>query len=119
VNPAESLTIAGSFDEAPGAIAMGAGALARRRDDLVCHEIDGEAVLYDHALHTTYRLNATCYLVWRLCDGLRDADAIAGEIVRVYGIDPARALVDVESAIAHMTGAGIMTDGSGHGCDGG
>lgn len=48
-----------------------------RRPGICCHELDGEAVLYDAAHHAVNYLNATAYYIWQNCAG----DATAQELL--------------------------------------
>jgi hypothetical protein len=40
-----------------------------RRGHLECHELDGEAILYDLAHHALHYLNTSAYAIWLACDG--------------------------------------------------
>ena len=57
-----------------------------RRTDLLVHELDGEALLYDAGRADTHRLNQTAFLIWQRCDGSRDATRIAAELVDAYDV---------------------------------
>lgn len=51
-----------------------------RRDDLLIEELDGELVVYDLRAHQVSCLNPAAAVVWRLCDGARDASQLAAEL---------------------------------------
>ncbi len=79
----------------------------RRRDELLLEEIEetGEVVLVDSAGDRAAVLNPTAAAVWLLCDGTRDAAAIASEIVETLGGKaPAReqVLADVERCLRDL-----------------
>lgn len=84
----------------------------RRREGLACHELDDEAVLFDNAFTNTYRLNATAYRVWRLCDGGRTVGAIARELTNHYAVTKSQALADVVRAIDEMASVGLVVAGT-------
>lgn len=78
------------------------------RDDLDCHELDGEAILYDHTFNTTYRLNETGYLIWKHCDGSADAERIARLLTASYDVPESVARADVQETIATMNKEGLL-----------
>ncbi len=80
----------------------------QRRQDLICFELDDEAVLYDNAFNTTCRLNATAYVIWKLCDGLGDVTAIAEQLSRRYDVSAAQARQDVRNALGQMFADGLL-----------
>lgn len=88
-------------------------AAPRRRGDLHCHLLDGEAILYDAAFNTTYRLNDTAYRVWRLCDGERDLNAIAHRVCEIYCVEMAQATEDVHTLVDQMRAQGLLRDAEG------
>jgi hypothetical protein len=49
-------------------------------DDLVVQEFTDEVLIYDLQNNKAYSLNETSTLIWRLCDGTKDAGQIASEI---------------------------------------
>ena len=80
----------------------------RRREDLDCHELDGEVILYDHAFNTTYRLNETGYFIWKSCDGSADPQRIARLLTTKYDIAESVARADVQETIATMFKEGLL-----------
>lgn len=88
--------------------ASGIGTRPLRRLDVVCIPIDGEAVLYDDATTTTFRLNATGFRIWRLCDGRNTVDDVVESIRATYDVGESTARVDVGAAVAEMARTGII-----------
>lgn len=88
----------------------------RRRADLTYEEIEetGEFVVVDPADQKARVLNPTMGAIWILCDGTRDAEAIAGEIVEALGraAPPRpRVLADVERCLGELRGEGLVEAG--------
>lgn len=81
-----------------------------RRDDLDCHEIDNEAVLFDPAFDTTARLNATAFFIWRSCDGRSTVESIADKLVEAFDVAPSIAAHDARIAIDDLWACGLLTD---------
>ena len=75
----------------------------RRRSDLVVHDLDGEAVLYDPRANLTHRLNGSGLFIWRHCDGSHTADGIVTALTQTYDVAPEVARRDVVCAIEQMT----------------
>lgn len=73
-----------------------------RQTDLLHHELDGEVLLYDADRRVTHRLNETAYFIWRHCDGMLDAPAIAARLVQAYDVNQDRAEQDVADALRQM-----------------
>jgi coenzyme PQQ synthesis protein D (PqqD) len=59
----------------------------RARAELAVAEIDGEAVVYDEALHRLHHLNHTAALVFELCDGRTTIVEMAEEIGDAFETD--------------------------------
>jgi hypothetical protein len=55
--------------------------------ELAVAEIDGEAVVYDEALHRLHHLNHSAALVLELCDGRTTVVEMAEEIGDVFEMD--------------------------------
>lgn len=84
---------------------------ARRRADLVVEELAGgaETVLVDARGGVVVSLNPTAAAVWYLCDGARDAAAIAREIAQALpGADLAQVQKDVEATLSMLAGRGLL-----------
>jgi Coenzyme PQQ synthesis protein D (PqqD) len=78
------------------------------RTDLICHEIDGEAVLYDAVYDVTYRFNATGYTIWKSCNGRRTIEDIAHQLADKYDVSREAAREDVSAAIDQMWRDGLL-----------
>lgn len=67
-----------------------------RRKDLIVHELDGEALVYDRFLTNTHRLNSTALYIWQQCDGRHNLRDIAKRLSEVYEVtmEDAREHVD-------------------------
>jgi len=94
-------------------------AAPRRREELRCHEMDDEAVVYDVAHHAVHYLNRTAYQIWTLCDGRRSVEAIADIMATRYGlrdpVDQERLRADILRTIEDLERNGLFdaADGSG------
>ena len=82
----------------------------KRRDDLVFHELDGEALVYDTRSGAVHRFNAITLFVWNACDGLHTTGDIAHEVTERYAIDSGQALVQVEWVVEQLTKWGLLQD---------
>ena len=66
-----------------------------RRTEIIVHELDSEGLLFDRTSGDTHQLNQTALLVWRACDGSRDAHQIAERLTEVYE-------VSIQDAVRHV-----------------
>ena len=82
--------------------------LPLRRDDLVCEELDGEAVVFDPQCGGVHRFNAATLLVWELCDGAHTTAAIAEVVAARYAIDPDEARVYIERVVEQLRERGLV-----------
>lgn len=73
-----------------------------RQTHLVCHELDGEGLLYDPQRGITHRLNGSALFIWQSCDGQKTTDSIAGELMRTFDVDADTAEGDVRKALEQM-----------------
>ncbi|HRH43001.1 MAG TPA: PqqD family protein [Pyrinomonadaceae bacterium] len=48
--------------------------------DVIVQELDGEILIYDLGNNKVFCLNETSALIWQLCDGKKDVDAISSEL---------------------------------------
>ncbi len=60
--------------------------LPEQRGDLVLHELDDEAVVYDPLTANTHRLNATALEIWKQCDGSHRAADIAARLTDLFEV---------------------------------
>ena len=70
-----------------------------RRDDVVVHEHDSEAVISIPADGSTYHLNPTACFVWEQCDGRSTTREIAQQLADAYDVKFDKALNDVEELV--------------------
>jgi len=89
---------------------QGAAARPRRRLDLIQHELDGEALIFDPQSQDTHRLNETALFVWRLCDGTNDLSAMAKAVAHRYDVDERGAARHVERLCVELDGLGLLQD---------
>lgn len=80
----------------------------KRRDDVVIHEIDGEAILYDPRTGNSHRLNVTALDIFQCCDGAATAARVAESLSHRYdeSIDVLREQVRV--AIDALDARGLL-----------
>jgi PqqD family protein of HPr-rel-A system len=50
-------------------------------------EVEDGLMVYDEETDTVHHLNRTAAVILRLCDGTRNAEAIAAEVAEVFGLD--------------------------------
>ncbi|MEE9296365.1 MAG: PqqD family protein [Phycisphaerae bacterium] len=81
---------------------------ARRRDDLICHELGKEAVVYDDASNTLYSLNETSYFVWRRWGVTPEIEAVTRQLTEVFDVSEDHARADVRKTIAQMLENGLL-----------
>lgn len=84
------------------------GFAARRRPDVAWVELDGEVVVYDAAERTSYLLNATAGLIWRLLDGDDTLEGLADDLAEAFGADAAMVRADVVAAVADLGRQGLL-----------
>jgi len=64
-------------------------------DGLDVNEVEDGLIVYDERTDRVHYLNATAAIVFTLCDGERDRDAIARAVAAAYGVgEPLGAEVD-------------------------
>ena len=63
---------------------MGTSAHPRAADGLDVNEADDGLVVYVEATETVHHLNRTAAVIFGLCDGTRDASAIAAEVAALF-----------------------------------
>jgi hypothetical protein len=82
----------------------------RRRNNVTFTEIEetGEAVLFIPAEQRAVVVNATAAIVWLLCNGERDAAALAAELGTATG--KAIPVDDVRSILDQLTAEGVLTE---------
>lgn len=85
-------------------------AIPVRRGTIRCHELDGEAVLYDPAHHAVHYLNGTAYLIWQHCDGRRNTQALLEDLTQQFECDepPADLQPQILAGLAHLVENGLV-----------
>ena len=82
--------------------------LRLRAGDLHWREIDGEVIALEARGSTYVAANGAGTLLWRALAEGTTPEALADELVRVYGIDRARAAEDIEHFLAQLTDQGLL-----------
>lgn len=82
------------------------------RRDVVPHELDEEAFLFDPRNGTSHHLNSTALSVWRQCDGLRTTRQIAEMQVNEFEVELEIAQDHVEQLVLSLAEAGLLEWGS-------
>ncbi|HET8757873.1 MAG TPA: PqqD family protein [Solirubrobacteraceae bacterium] len=83
----------------------------RLRDaDLHWREIDGEVIALEGRGSTYLAANGAGTLLWRALVTGTTREALADELVRAYGIDPARATADADQFIAALAEQGLLAE---------
>jgi hypothetical protein len=59
----------------------------RKTTQLEVNEADDGLVVYDPTRDMVHHLNPSAAMIFELCDGTRDADAIAGLLGEAFGLD--------------------------------
>ena len=81
-----------------------------RRDDIVIHELDGEAVLYDERSGAVHRFNETALTVWKACDGSRRVSEISRGLAQRYALGSGEARSEVEKVIRELRAKGLLIE---------
>ncbi|HOA73834.1 MAG TPA: HPr-rel-A system PqqD family peptide chaperone [Phycisphaerae bacterium] len=84
-------------------------ALPVRRASVCCHELDGEAVLYDPAHHAVHYLNATAYLIWQHCDGHTKVPALLNKVAAHFAdVETDTLIRELEAALDRLVRNGLV-----------
>jgi hypothetical protein len=76
-------------------------------EGLEINEVKDGLVVYDDGRDSVHFLNATAAVVFTLCDGARDHEAIVDAMAIVFGPDAVSA-GKVEACIAELQDAGLL-----------
>ena len=76
--------------------------LPAHRKDLIVHELDGEAVVYDPLTANTHRLNSTALEIWRQCDGNHRAADIAARLTELFEVSLSESQKHVDRMIREL-----------------
>lgn len=70
-------------------------------------ETEDGLVVYHDATDTVHHLNRTAAVVFGLCDGTRDADAIAAEVGTLFALDEPP-LEEIASCLDELSETGLI-----------
>lgn len=79
-----------------------------RRHDIVVHEIDGEAILYDPRTGNSHRLNETALEIFGLCDGATTEADIAESLGHRYDESKEVLGEQVRAALSALDSRGLL-----------
>ena len=82
--------------------------LKLRDTDLHWREIDGEIIALEARGSTYVAANGAGTLLWRSLAAGTTPDALADELVRAYGIDRTRAVIDTDRFIGQLAAQGLL-----------
>jgi PqqD family protein of HPr-rel-A system len=72
------------------------------RPELLTREVADEFLVYEPESGEVYLMNPTAASIIELCDGSRDAEAIAAVILEAVAADPDTVKADVERTLADL-----------------
>lgn len=75
---------------------------------LDAHESEDGLVVYAEATDTVHHLNKTAAVIFGLCDGTRDAEAIAAELATLFELDEPP-LDEAVACLADLVARGLVT----------
>ena len=79
-----------------------------RRGDIVVHELDDEAVLYDERSGAVHRFNQTALAVWKACDGSRNISELSRDLAKRYALGSEQAHTEVENVIRNFEAKSLL-----------
>ena len=86
-----------------------------RRADVILHELDDEALIFDATSSDTHRLNGTAYFIWQCCDGTHDLAAIARRVSETFEVSAESALTYVREMIGLFHERNLLETGGASG----
>lgn len=80
------------------------------RAGICCHELDGEAVLYDPAHHALHYLNTTAMFIWKNCDGHTTVGEFLAQAMNSFSFDGEETTLreDLMSAMLNLAENGLI-----------
>ena len=78
------------------------------RSDLLTREVEDEFLVYEPEGGEVYLMNPMAAAILELCDGSRDAAAIAAEILDVIEADPHTVQADVERTLEELSAKKLL-----------
>ena len=97
-----------SGSSSPSSAQVDSQFVPRRRGDVICEELDGEAVIWDPCATSLYVLNPSATVVWNSIDGFTTVDSLARELGEVFGIDNSRMELDVLQVVRDFGEQGLL-----------
>ena len=97
----------GGIATVPTIISAMASRLPTMVEGLELNEADDGLVVYEESRDRVHHLNATAALILELCDGTRDADAIADVLARGFELDE-RPLEETQTCLARLAEEGLI-----------
>lgn len=79
-----------------------------RTEDLIVQEMGPETLVFDRRTDVAHNLSPIASVVWALCDGKHDLEAL---VAAVTEIETADAQVATEAALAELGELGLLIDG--------
>lgn len=76
--------------------------IPKQREDVICREEDFGAIIFDPKAGRMHKLNTDGYLIWTLCDGSMDVDAIAETLAQREGEDSEKVKEQVDAFLKDM-----------------
>lgn len=73
------------------------------------HRLDRGAVVTGSRAARAVALNPTALALWELCDGDTTVGEMVDAVCELFAVDAEQARCDVESALAQMQAAGVIT----------
>ena len=80
----------------------------RLRSDLLTREVEDDFLVYEPESGEVYLMNPMAASIIELCDGQRDAAAIAAEILDLLDADPGTVRADVERTLGELEAKNLL-----------
>ena len=71
-------------------------------EGLTCHEEDAELVILNRQQEQIHQLSETAAEIFKLCDGTRTPQQLAGHLCSQYEVEPAQAERDVRQLLDEL-----------------
>lgn len=79
----------------------------RPNGDLLCSDLDGEAVILDLSSGVYFGLNAVGARVWELLQGGRDLRSVRDALLEEFDVAPERCEADLLEVVGRMVAGGL------------
>jgi hypothetical protein len=76
--------------------------------DVLCQQVEGQAVLLDLAGERYYSLDDVGTRMWEALSEESDPDAVVGRLLALYDVDEATLRADLGALIARLAAAGLV-----------